>query len=73
MKIWTDRAYPIILSCAKGLAPWVEREVGALGYRPVDVTENVVVVEGGMRDVFALNLRLRTAHRVLVPLLRATS
>ena len=72
MKIWTDREYPIILSCAKCLAPWVEREVNALGYRPIDVTDNVVVVKGNIRDVFKLNLRLRTAHRVLVPLLRAT-
>jgi len=72
MKIWTDREYPIILSCAKCLAPWVEREVKVMGYKPLDVTENVVVVKGNIRDVFKLNLNLRTAHRVLVPLLRAT-
>jgi len=72
MKIWTDREYPIILSCAKCLAPWVEREVKEMGYKPIDVTENVVVVKGNIRDVFRLNLKLRTAHRVLVPLLRAT-
>ena len=72
MKIWTDKEYPIIISCAKCLAPWVEKEVIELGYRPIDVTDNVVVVKGAIRDVFKLNLRLRTAHRVLVPLLRAT-
>lgn len=72
MKIWTDKKYPIILSCAKCLAPWVEEEVKGMGYKPIDVTDNVVVVEGNMRDVFRLNLQLRTAHRVLVPLLRAT-
>jgi len=72
MNLWSDKKYPIILSCAKCLAPWVEREVTALGYRPIDVTDNVVVVEGALRDVFRLNLRLRTAHRVLVPLLRVT-
>lgn len=72
MKIWTDKKYPIILSCANCLAPWVEREVREMGYRPIDVTDNVVVVEGGLRDVFRLNLQLRTAHRVLVPLLRTT-
>lgn len=71
MKLWTDQNFPIILSCAKELAPWVEAEVRALGYTPVDVTDNTVVVRGAMRDVFRLNLRLRTAHRVLVPLLRA--
>ena len=72
MKIWTDKRYPIILSCANCLAPWVEREVREMGYKPIDVTDNVVVVEGGLRDVFRLNLQLRTAHRVLVPLLRTT-
>ena len=72
MKIWTDTSYPIILSCAKCLAPWVEKEVRELGYEPIDMTENIVVVKGSIRDVFKLNLYVRTAHRVLVPLLRAT-
>lgn len=72
MKIWTDKKYPIVISCAKCLATWVEKEVREMGYKPIDVTENVVVVEGNMRDVFRLNLYLRCGHRVLVPLLRAT-
>ena len=70
MKIWTDRNYPIIISCAKELSRWTEIEVLDLGYKPIEVTENTVVVRGSMRDVMNLNLRLRTAHRVLVPLLR---
>lgn len=71
MKIWTDRNYPIIISCAKELSRWTDVEVRDLGYSPIEVTENTVVVRGDMRDVMKLNLRLRTAHRVLVPLLRA--
>ena len=43
-----------------------------MGYKPIEVTENTVVVRGSMRDVMRLNLNLRTAHRVLVPLLRTT-
>ena len=70
MRIWTDRNYPIIISCAKELSRWTEIEVLELGYKPIEVTENTVVVRGDMRDVMRLNLRLRTAHRVLVPLLR---
>jgi len=70
MKIWTDKNYPIIISCAKGLSAWTEKEARTLGYEPIETTENTVVVRGGMRDVFRLNLFLRTAHRVLVPLLR---
>ena len=72
MKIWTDQDYPIIISCAKSLSRWTETEVCDLGYKPIEVTENTVVVRGAMRDVMKLNLRLRTAHRVLVPLLRTT-
>ena len=72
MRIWTDQNYPIIISCAKALSRWTEQEVVAMGYKPIEVTENTVVVRGAMRDVFRLNLRLRTAHRVLVPLLRTT-
>ena len=70
MKIWTDKDYPIILSCAKELSKWTEKEVIDLGYKAIEVTENTVVVRGDMRDVMRLNLKLRTAHRVLVPLLR---
>ena len=72
MKIWTDKNFPIILSCAKALSNWTEEEVRKLGYKIVEVTENTVVVRGDMRDVMRLNLQLRTAHRVLVPLLRTT-
>ena len=72
MKLWTDQNYPIILSCAKQLAPWTEREVEQLGYKIIDKSDNMVVVRGSMRDVFKLNLFLRTAHRVLVPLIRCT-
>lgn len=72
MRIWTDKNYPIIISCAKNLSRWTEREVRELGYKPIEVTENTVVVRGEMRDVMRLNLMIRTAHRVLVPLLRTT-
>jgi putative N6-adenine-specific DNA methylase len=43
-----------------------------MGYDPIEVTENTVVIRGDMRDMMRLNLHLRTAHRVLVPLLRTT-
>ena len=72
MKLWTDKDFPIIISCAKQLSRWTEIEVREMGYKPVEVTENTVVVRGAMRDVMRLNLYLRTAHRVLVPLLRTT-
>ena len=70
MNLWCDKDFPIIVSCAKTLAPWTEKEVVALGYEPIDKSENYVVVKGALRDVFRLNLWLRTAQRVLVPLFR---
>lgn len=70
MNLWLNKNYPIIISCAKELSRWTEIEVLELGYHPIEVTENTVVVRGDMRDVMKLNLQLRTAHRVLVPLLR---
>ena len=72
MRIWTDKNYPIIVSCAKELSRWTELEIRDLGYSPIEVTENTVVIRGDMRDMMRLNLQLRTAHRVLVPLLRTT-
>ena len=72
MKIWSDKNFPIIISCAKQLSRWTEIEMKEMGYKPIEVTENTVVVRGAMRDVMRLNLFLRTAHRVLVPLLRTT-
>lgn len=70
MRLFEDKNYPIIISCAKELSRWTEIEVRNMGYRPIEVTENTVVVRGAMRDVMRLNLWLRTAHRVLVPLYR---
>lgn len=71
MKLFTDKNYPIIVSCAKELSRWTEIELKEMGYRIVERTENTVVVRGEFDDVMRLNLNLRTAHRVLVPLLRA--
>jgi len=69
MNIWND-TYPLIVSCARGLVPQTSKELRDRGYKIIDATENTVVVRGGMRDMMTLNLWLRTAHRVLAPLLR---
>lgn len=72
MNIWLNKDYPIIISCAKGLSRWTEKEVLNFGYKPIEVTDTTVVIRGAMLDVMKLNLCLRTAHRVLVPLLRTS-
>ena len=68
--IWTQRG-PIALACARGLAAFTRREVRALGLEVVADDEGSVETEGTLRDAMRLNLWLRTAHRVLVPVARA--
>jgi len=69
MNIWKD-TYPLIVSCARGLVPQTVKELMRLGYRIEASSDTMVTVRGNMRDMMALNLKLRTAHRVLAPLLR---
>ena len=66
MKIWTDKNFPIIISCAKQLSRWTEAEVLDMGYKPIEVTENTVVVRGDMRDMMRLNLFLRTGYAFML-------
>ncbi len=54
-----------MVSCPKGLAPFLAREVLSLGF-PVDAeTAAGVMTEGTLEDTMKLNLFLRTGHRVL--------
>ena len=65
------RRGPIALACARGLASYARREVRALGLDVASDDESAVETEGTLRDAMRLNLWLRTAHRVLVPVARA--
>jgi 23S rRNA G2445 N2-methylase RlmL len=58
----------ILITCAKGIPPFLKNELGARGY-PVQ-SEKTAGVEttGSMADCMRLNLLLRTAHRVLFQL-----
>jgi putative N6-adenine-specific DNA methylase len=71
MNFWKD-TYPLIISCARGLVPQTSAELTQMGYDIVDTTESYVVVKGNMRDMMRLNLQLRTAHRILAPLIRTS-
>ncbi|MDQ7787979.1 MAG: hypothetical protein RDU01_10250 [Thermodesulfovibrionales bacterium] len=55
----------ILITCAKGIAPYLKEELLQLGF-PV-LSENVagVATEGTLEDTLRLNLFLRTGHRVL--------
>ena len=64
MNPWTE-SHPILVTCPKGIAPWLAGEIRALGYPVLDEGEAAVETEGSLADTMRLNLHLRTAHRVL--------
>lgn len=70
MNFWKD-THPIVISCAKGLVPQTANSLEKMGYTITNRSDTTVTVNGAMRDIMRLNLELRTAHRVLVPLLRS--
>lgn len=54
----------IVVSCASGVAPYLEQELVALGFRVTWRGETAVETEGTLEDTMRLNLHLRTGHRV---------
>ena len=56
---------PILVTCPKGIAPWLAGEIRALGYPVLAEGEAAVETEGSLADTMRMNLHLRTAHRVL--------
>jgi len=59
----------VTLTCAKGVAPILAAEVRALNIEVLEENVAAVVVSADLQDQMRLCLRLRTAHRVLVPLI----
>jgi len=55
----------ILITCPKNIAPFLEREVLNLGYKPISIGPAYVKIEGTLLDCMRLNLWLRTAHKVL--------
>jgi 23S rRNA G2445 N2-methylase RlmL len=55
----------IVLTCPKGIAPYLKDEVAALGFPVIGTAEATVDTHGTLDDTMKLNLHLRTAHRVL--------
>ena len=55
----------ILITCAKGITPFLKEEVLSLGFPVVSETIAGVATEGTIDDTLRLNLLLRTAHRVL--------
>jgi 23S rRNA G2445 N2-methylase RlmL len=55
----------IRIACPKRIAPFLEKEVRALGFVPDKVDDTGIDLTGTLADCMRLNLWLRTAHRVL--------
>jgi len=55
----------ILVTCAKGISPFLREEISQLGFPVIDETVAGVATEGTIDDTMRLNLHLRTAHRVL--------
>jgi putative N6-adenine-specific DNA methylase len=54
----------IIITCSNRLAPYLEQEVVALGYRPERVFKTGIELQGTMQDCIKLNMQLRCASQV---------
>jgi 23S rRNA G2445 N2-methylase RlmL len=55
----------ILITCAKGIAPFLREELIMLGFPVLYEAIAGVATEGTLDDTLRLNLRLRTGHRVL--------
>jgi len=58
---------PVLVTCPKGLPPFLAREMTALGLPGRELAAGVLT-EGTLADCMRLNLALRTGHRVLFEL-----
>jgi 23S rRNA G2445 N2-methylase RlmL len=55
----------ILITCAKGIAPFLKEELLKLGFPVLAETVTGIATEGTIDDTIRLNLLLRTGHRVL--------
>lgn len=55
----------IVVTCSNRLSPYLEKEVLALGFKPVRTFKTGVELKGTLQDCIKLNLNLRCASQVL--------
>lgn len=67
MSVYTTTA-PVTITCNKRLAPYVEQEVVALGFKPEETFVTGVRLMATINDCIRLNLNLRCASQVLYSL-----
>lgn len=64
MSIWEKKSR-ILITCPKGVAPYLQAEITALNFPVLHEIDTAVSTEGTLADALTLNLYLRTAQRVL--------
>ena len=64
MSLWM-REGKILVTCPKGLSPYLQAEIRSLGFPVLSATEAAVETAGSLAETLTLNLNLRTGHRVL--------
>lgn len=64
MKIF-ETSSQIIVTCSNRIAPYLQKEIEALGYSPIRVFKTGVELSGTMQDCIRLNLSLRCASQIL--------
>lgn len=67
MDIWKNKS-KILVTCPKGVAPYLQEEITALGFPVLAQLDTAIQTEGSLEDTLLLNLHLRTAQRVLYEL-----
>jgi putative N6-adenine-specific DNA methylase len=55
----------IIITCSNRIAPYLQKEVEELGFKPVRVFKTGIELKGTLQDCIKLNLNLRCASQVL--------
>lgn len=64
MSFWTKKS-TIVITCAKGVAPFLKQEVLSLGFPLLSEGKAEIETEGSMEDALRLNLLVRTGQRIL--------
>ena len=66
--LWTDPT-TLAITCGRGIVPYLKQELTELGYEILGENDTMVGIraKNACRDILTLNLRLRTAQRVLWP------
>ena len=57
--------HPIVVTCAKGILPYLKQEILELGFPILDESVAGIETAGSFEDTLKLNLHLRTGQRVL--------